>query len=117
MEFLKRQRKGWSSKEQGGSGATPMDPILIQELDKEEGVDQQSVEGEVATLKDAKEKEVPKVGVQPLKKVQPSRMEINMAALAAKDARRKITMLDKVTLLERGIHISDLNRFMWIHMK
>lgn len=75
------------------------------------------MEGEVATLKDAKEKEVPKVAMQPLKEVQPSIMEINMATLAAKNARRKITMLDKATLLERGIHILDLNRFMWIHMK
>jgi hypothetical protein len=114
---LKRRRKGWSSKEQGGSRTTPMDPILIHKLDKEEDVEQQSVEGHVATLKDAKEKKVPKAGMQPPKEVQPSRMESNMAVLMTIDVRRRITMLDKTTLLERGIHIPDLNKFMWIHMK
>ncbi len=33
-------------------------------------------------------------------KVQPSKMEINMVALGAANARRKITMLDTTTLLD-----------------
>ncbi len=71
----------------------------------------------MATLKDTKEKEVPKAGVQPPKEVQPSIMEIDMAALATIDVRRKITMLDRTTLLKRGICIPNLNKVMWIHMK
>ncbi len=68
-------------------------------------------------MKDTKEKKVPKVGVQPSKEVQPSIMEIDMVALATIDVRRRVTMLDKTTLLKRGICIPDLNRIMWIHMK
>jgi hypothetical protein len=55
----------------------------------------------VATLKVAKEKEIPNVGVQPPKEVQPSKMGINMDALVAIDVRRKVTMLNKATLLEK----------------
>jgi hypothetical protein len=41
--------------------------------------------------------------VQPQKEVQPNRMEIDMVALRVAYARRRTTMLDKATLLERGI--------------
>jgi hypothetical protein len=41
-------------------------------------------------------------------------MEIDMATLGAIDVRRRATMLDIITLLNRGIHILDLDRFMWI---
>jgi len=41
-------------------------------------------------------------------------MEIDMVALGVADVRRRATMLDKATLLKRGIHILDLDRFMWI---
>ncbi len=53
------------------------------------------MEGHVATLKNAKEKEVHEVGVQPSKEVQPSRMGINMVALSVVNARRKTTLLEK----------------------
>jgi len=52
--------------------------------------------------------------VQPLREVQLNKMEIDMVAPGVADVRRRATMLDKVTLLERGIHILDLDRFMWI---
>jgi hypothetical protein len=39
VEFLKRRRRGWSSREQGGLRATPMDPVQIQEFDKKKGVE------------------------------------------------------------------------------
>jgi hypothetical protein len=57
-------------------------------LDKEEDVEQQFMEGHVATLKNTKEKEVPKAGVHPSKEVQLSRMGIDMVALFVVDARR-----------------------------
>jgi hypothetical protein len=41
-------------------------------------------------------------------------MEIDMVALGVADVRRRTTMLDKATLLKRGIHSLDLDRFMWI---
>jgi hypothetical protein len=69
MEFLIRRIRGWSSKEQGGPRATPMDPVCIHESDEEEGVEQQSMEGQVTTQRDAKEGEIPKVGMQPPKEV------------------------------------------------
>jgi hypothetical protein len=39
-------------------------------------------------------------------------MEIDMVALGATDVRRRATILDKATLLDRGICILDPNRFM-----
>jgi hypothetical protein len=39
-------------------------------------------------------------------------MEIDMVALRAIDARRRTTISDRATLLDRGICILDLNRFM-----
>ncbi len=36
-----------------------------------------------------------------------------MIALGATDARRRSTILDITTLLDKGIHISNLNIFMW----
>jgi hypothetical protein len=44
-------------------------------------------------------------------------MEIDMTALGAANVRRKTTMLDRATLLERGIRILDPDRFMWIQTK
>jgi hypothetical protein len=41
-------------------------------------------------------------------------MEIYMAAPRAIDVRRRTTMLDKSTLLERYICIPNYDRFMWI---
>jgi hypothetical protein len=41
-------------------------------------------------------------------------MEIDMVALGVPNVRRRATMLDRTTLLERGIHILDLDKFMWI---
>jgi hypothetical protein len=52
--------------------------------------------------------------VQPPKKVQLSRLEINMITLGSTHARRKVTILDIATLLDRGIHILDVDIFMWI---
>ncbi len=39
-EFLRRQRKCWSSSEQGSPRVTPMDLVYIQESNKEEGMEQ-----------------------------------------------------------------------------
>ncbi len=66
VEFLKRQKRNWSSSEQGGPKATLMDLIYIKE---KEGVEQQYVEGQVLAQKDAKEGEIHEVGVQPPRKV------------------------------------------------
>jgi hypothetical protein len=41
-------------------------------------------------------------------------METNMVALGVANVRRRATMLDRATLLERGIHNLDLDIFMWI---
>ncbi len=40
-----------------------------------------------------------------------------MVALGVPNVRRRATMLDRTTLLERGIHILDLDKFMWIQTK
>jgi hypothetical protein len=48
------------------------------------------------------------------KKVQLSRMEIDMVTPRAIDVRRRATILDKTTLLDKGICILDLNGFVWI---
>ncbi len=71
------------------------------------------MKGQDATKKDAEGK-VHEVRVQPPKEVQLSKMEIDMITLGATDARRKVTILDKTTLLDRGICILDVDRFMWI---
>ncbi len=75
------------------------------------------MEGQVATQKDVKEKEIPKVKVQPLEKMQPNRMEINMATLGPINMKRRTTILDKTTLVDRGIRISNPDKFMWILTK
>jgi hypothetical protein len=91
-----------------------VDLLYIQELDKEEGVEQRFVEGQEATQKDIGKGEILEVGVQPQKEVQLNRMEISMTTPGAIDARRKVTILDRTTLLNKGIHIPDVDRFMWI---
>jgi hypothetical protein len=40
-----------------------------------------------------------------------------MAAPRVADVKRRTTMLDITTLLEKGIPISDPDRFMWIQTK
>ncbi len=75
------------------------------------------MEGQAATQKDVKEKEIPKVKVQPLEKMQPNIMEINMATLGPINTKRRTTILDKTTLVDRGIHISNPDKFMWILTK
>ncbi len=40
-----------------------------------------------------------------------------MVAPGVVDVRRRATMLDRATLLERGILILDLDRFMWMQTK
>jgi hypothetical protein len=63
------------------------------------------------------------VGVQPSTKVQtsievqPRVMEINMSAPRVRKVRRCVTITDITTLLNKGIHILDHDRFMWIQMK
>jgi hypothetical protein len=67
---------------------TLVDPVNIEELEEEEGVEQQYVKAQ-AMQKDAKEEEVFKAGVRTstkvkmLTKVQPSAMEINMSVPSA----------------------------------
>jgi hypothetical protein len=55
--------------------------------------------------------------VQPPKEVQSNKMEIDMIKLRATNGRRRTTILDRTTLLDRGIHIPNLNKFMWIQTK
>ncbi len=43
-----RQRRGWSSNEQVGLGDTLVDLVYIEELDEDEGVEQRSMEEQVA---------------------------------------------------------------------
>jgi transcriptional regulator of NAD metabolism len=52
-----------------------------------------------------------------LTKVQPSAMEIDMNAPSFIEAKRHVIIMDRATLLDKGIHILDLDRFMWIQMK
>ncbi len=40
VEFLRRQRKGWSSNKQGGLGITLVDLVCIHKLDEKKGVEQ-----------------------------------------------------------------------------
>ncbi len=49
--------------------------------------------------------------------VQPSAMEIDMNAPGSVKVRRHAMIMDKATLLDKGIRILDLDRFMWIQMK
>jgi transcriptional regulator of NAD metabolism len=50
-------------------------------------------------------------------KVQPSAMEIDMSAPSFIEARRHAIIMDISTLLDKGIHILNLEQFMWIQMK
>jgi hypothetical protein len=50
----------------------------------------------------------------PPKEVQLIRMEIDMIIVEVTNARKRINILDGVTLLDRGICISNLYKFMWI---
>ncbi len=54
---------------QVGPRAISVDPMNIENLKKDKGVEQQSVEAQV-TQKDVEEEEVFKVGMQPFAKVQ-----------------------------------------------
>jgi hypothetical protein len=75
------------------------------------------VEGHVTSLKDVEKRKILEAGEQQPKEMQLNRMEINMATLGAIDAKRRTTILNRVTLLYRGIHILNLNIFMWIKKK
>ncbi len=44
-------------------------------------------------------------------------MEINMSVPSFTEVRRHTTIMDRATLLDKGIRIPNLDRFMWIHMK
>jgi len=70
-----------------------------------------------ATQKDAGEEEISKARVHPSTKVQPSAMEIDMNALGSVEVKRHAIIMDKATLLDKGIRIPNLNRFMWIQTK
>ncbi len=80
------------------------------------------MEAQVAQ-KDTKEEDVFEEGVQPSTtvqtstKMQPGAMEIDMSALGATEVKRCITIMDKTIILDKGICILDLDRFMWIQMK
>jgi predicted transglutaminase-like protease len=52
-----------------------------------------------------------------LTKVQPSAMEIDMNALGSTKVKRRATIMDKATLLDKGICIPNPDRYMWIQMK
>jgi hypothetical protein len=73
--------------------------------------------------KDIEDEEISEVGmqssikVQMLTKVQPSAMEIDMNAPSFIKAKRHVIIMDRATLLNKGIHILDPDRFMWIQMK
>ncbi len=75
------------------------------------------MEGHVTSLKDVEKRKILEAGEQQPKEMQLNRMEINMATLGAIDAKRRTTILNRVTLLYRGIHILNLNIFMWIKKK
>jgi hypothetical protein len=49
--------------------------------------------------------------------MQPSAMEIDMNALGVIKAIRRTTIMDKATLMDKGICILDPNQFMWIQIK
>lgn len=60
--------------------------------------------------KDTKEEDVFKARVQPLIEMQPSAMEIDMNAPGVTEARRCKTIMDRPTLLNKGIHIPNPNQ-------
>jgi hypothetical protein len=41
-------------------------------------------------------------------------MEIDITTPGATDVEKRTTILDRTTLLDRGLHILNLDRFMWI---
>jgi hypothetical protein len=49
--------------------------------------------------------------------VQPNVMEINMSVVGSTKVRKRATIMDKTTLLDKGIRIPNPDRFMWIQMK
>ncbi len=67
-----------------------------------------------------KEKEVFEEGMQSSTEVQmlivmqPSAMEIDMSALGSIEVRRCVTIMDRATLMDKGVHVPNPNRFMWI---
>jgi hypothetical protein len=52
--------------------------------------------------------------MQPPKEVELSRMEIDMNALRTTYVKRRTTIMDRTTLLDKGICILDHDKFMWI---
>jgi hypothetical protein len=97
-----------------------MDLVNIQKLEENEGVEQRSIDAQ-AMQKDAEEEKVFTTGVQPSTevemstKVQPSVMEIDMSVLGFTKARRRATIMDKTTLLDKGIHIS-VSRLIYVNI-
>ncbi len=55
--------------------------------------------------------------MQPSKEMQSRKMEIDMTTPRATNARIRTTILDRTTLLDRGICILDLDKFIWIQTK
>jgi len=49
--------------------------------------------------------------------MQPNAMEINMTTPKDIEVRRRATIMDRTTLLDKGIRISDPKKFMWIQSK
>jgi len=96
-----------------------VDPMHIEELEENKGEEQRFIEAQT-TQKDVEEEEIFVVGVQPSiemhtsTEVQPSVMEINMNVPSVIEVIKQTTFMDKPTLLDKGICIPDLDRFMWI---
>jgi hypothetical protein len=59
----------------------------------------------------------PSSKVQMLIEMQPSAMEIDVNAPSSVEVRRHAIIMNKATLLDKGIRIPDLGQFMWIQTK
>ncbi len=49
--------------------------------------------------------------------MQANRIEIDITTPRAIDVKKRATILDRITLLDRGIFILNLDKFMWIQKK
>jgi hypothetical protein len=49
--------------------------------------------------------------------MQPNAMEIDMTTPKDIEVRRQATIMDRATLLDKGIRISNPKKFMWIQTK
>jgi hypothetical protein len=131
IEFLRKSKRYWRPKDQTRPRTTSIDPMFIEEPKDDKAVEQHFVVTQTME-KDTREENIIEVEeqlsleihvevqqatkVQGIAETQQRAMEVERHE-AEVVMKKRCVILDKTTLLEKGIKILDPKRFMWTQMK